>query len=303
MFMKRPIIKLLIILFTIVITIIAILPINRNYKTVPWMKDLSDQILINEMVIPGTHDSGAMHSIFDVAGKCQDLNIQQQLKIGVRFLDIRLRLKNDELEVVHSFVEQKLSFRSVLEDVSNFIEENKTEFIIMSIKQDESPVNSTINFDDKVIADLSNYKSILFDNNLPTTLKEARGNIYILNRFTSKEVGIPAYDNWMDSTTFDLNDLHIQDNYCVNDFETKKNDIINAFNYSSQNSNLVLNFTSCYLDNAFPPSYAGTIAKDVNKWLNEYIEEVNNVSGIIIMDFVTKELVEKVYKVNDYENN
>lgn len=65
------------------------------------------------MVIPGTHDSGAMHSIFDVAGKCQDLNIQQQLKIGVRFLDIRLRLKNDELEVVHSFVEQKLSFRSV----------------------------------------------------------------------------------------------------------------------------------------------------------------------------------------------
>lgn len=173
----------------------------------------------------------------------------------------------------------------------------------MSIKQDESPVNSTINFDDKVIADLSNYKSILFNNNLPTTLKEARGNIYILNRFTSKEVGIPAYDNWMDSTIFDLNDLHIQDNYCVNDFETKKNDIINAFNYSSQNSNLVLNFTSCYLDNAFPPSYAGTIAKDVNKWLNEYIEEVNNVSGIIIMDFVTKELVEKVYKVNDYENN
>lgn len=42
MFMKRPIIKLLIILFTIVITIIAILPINRNYKTVSWMKDLSD---------------------------------------------------------------------------------------------------------------------------------------------------------------------------------------------------------------------------------------------------------------------
>lgn len=68
------------------------------------MKNLDDSLLISDMTIPGTHDSGALHSIFDVAGKCQDLNIKQQLKVGVRFLDIRLRLKNNELEVVHSFV-------------------------------------------------------------------------------------------------------------------------------------------------------------------------------------------------------
>ena len=226
---KKQTIKLLIIFFTIIITIIALVPINKNYKTVSWMKDLNDQTIINEMVIPGTHDSGAMHSIFDVAGKCQDLSIAKQLKIGVRFLDIRLRLKNNELEVVHSFVEQKISFKSVLEDVNSFIENNKTEFIIISIKQDESPINSNLNFDEKVIADLSNYKSILFDASLPKTLGEARGNIYILNRFTNKEIGIPAYSNWLDSTTFDLNSLHIQDNYCVNDFETKKNDILNTF--------------------------------------------------------------------------
>lgn len=299
--MKKNIYKLLIVLFVIIVTIIALVPINKNYTTVSWMKNLDDSLLISDMAIPGTHDSGALHSIFDVAGKCQDLNIKQQLKVGVRFLDIRLRLKNNELEVVHSFVEQKSSFESVLKDINDFIEQNDSEFLIVSIKQDESPVNSNINFDDKVITDISKYKSILLDTILPTTLGEARGNIYILNRFTNKEVGIPAYSNWQDSTTFDLNNLHIQDNYCINDFNTKKNDIIEAFNYSKNNNNLVLNFTSCYLDDAFPPSYAGTIAKEVNKWLDRYLETEEDISGIIIIDFATSKLVKKIYMENNYE--
>lgn len=302
--MKKIIYRIIIVIFVILVTIIALIPINKNYISVAWMIGIDDQTPINEMVIPGSHDSGAMHSIFDVAGKCQDLSIKKQLQVGVRFLDIRLRLKNNELEVVHSFVEQKISFKSVLEDVSTFIENNKSEFLIISIKQDESPINSTIPFDEKVINDLSKYNSILLDNNLPKTLGEARGNIYILNRFTNKEVGIPAYANWLDSTTFDLNNLHVQDNYCVNDFETKKNDIINAFNYSKESDDkIILNFTSCYLDNAFPPSYAGTIAKDVNKWLSKYLDENEISSGIIIMDFVTEELVKKVFMENNYETN
>lgn len=299
--MKKNIYKLLIVLFVIIVTIIALVPINKNYTTVSWMKNLDDSLLISDMAIPGTHDSGALHSIFDVAGKCQDLNIKQQLKVGVRFLDIRLRLKNNELEVVHSFVEQKSSFESVLKDINDFIEQNDSEFLIVSIKQDESPVNSNINFDDKVITDISKYKSILLDTILPTTLGEARGNIYILNRFTNKEIGIPAYSNWQDSTTFNLNNLHIQDNYCINDFNTKKNDIIEAFNYSKNNNNLVLNFTSCYLDDAFPPSYAGTIAKKVNKWLDRYLETEEDISGIIIIDFATSKLVKKIYMENNYE--
>ena len=127
--MKKIINKLIIVIVVIIVTIIALVPINKNYESVNWMKQLDDKTLINEMVIPGSHDSGAMHSIFDVAGKCQDLSIKKQLKIGVRFLDIRLRLKNNELEVVHSFVEQKISFKSVLEDISYYISNNKSEFL------------------------------------------------------------------------------------------------------------------------------------------------------------------------------
>ena len=42
------------------------------------------------------------------------LSIKKQLKVGIRFLDIRLQLVNDELVVVHSFVDQDLTFKYVL---------------------------------------------------------------------------------------------------------------------------------------------------------------------------------------------
>lgn len=302
---KTVIIKISIVICMILITLLAFIPINKNYKPVTWMKNINDNTLITEMAIPGSHDSGATRSLFDVSGKCQDLDISKQLNIGVRFLDIRLKLLNNELVVVHSFVDQKLKFNKVLDDINDFITKNKSEFLIISIKEDDSPKNSNIDFDETVISQLSKYKTIVFDNTLPKTLKEARGKVYILNRFTNEEIGIHAYSGWHDSTSFELNNLYVQDNYCINDFETKKNDILNTFNYSNiNNDKLILNFTSCYLDNAFPPTYAGSIAKNINNWLLEYIPNDNdNISGIIIMDFVTEKLVRQIYMENNYEKN
>ena len=65
---------------------------------------------------------------------------------------------------------------------------------------------------------------------------------------------------------------------------------------------MYLNYTSCYLNGVFPPTYAGTPARKINKWLNDYLDE-NAIEGIVIMDFVTKDLVQKVYEVNYEKNN
>ena len=110
MIKNKTLLTILILTLSIVISIFAMVPINKNYKVDPWMKNVNDDRLITTMSIPGTHDSGATHSIFDVAGKCQDLNIKTQLKIGVRFFDIRLQQVNDKFNVVHSFVDQKTKF-------------------------------------------------------------------------------------------------------------------------------------------------------------------------------------------------
>lgn len=296
---KDNIIKMLILVIVLFISIFALIPFNGIYKTNIWMKDVDDNKLIAEMSIPGTHDSGATHSIFDVSGKCQDLTIKEQLKIGVRFFDIRLQIVNNELNVVHSFVDQKLKFEKVMKDINSFTEENPTEFIIISLKEDADSKNSTIDFDGKLIDELKKYSNISFENKLPNTLKEARGKIYILNRFSSDDIGIPAYFGWMDSTSFNLDSLYVQDNYCINDINVKKQDILNAIKYTNDNNILSLNFTSCYFDYGFPPTYAVFPAIDINTWFIDYLEsDKDSHLGIMVMDFITKDICDEIIKRN-----
>lgn len=288
-------------LLSVIISSFALLPINKSSSKSPdlWMQKVNDDFLINELSIPGTHDSGALHSIFDVSGKCQDINIKTQLNIGVRFFDLRLQLVNDEFKIVHSFVDQNLSFTSVMKDLSSFIRSNSSEFLIISLKKEESDINSSKSFKDALLDELTNYDDVLcFDSLLPKTLKEARGKIYIIDRY-DLSVGISAYSGWVDSSTFTINDLYVQDNYRIDNIDIKKQDILSTIKYSKENNDkLVLNFTSCYLDYGFPPTYAGTSARLINPWLKEQIKDTNDNLGIIVADFIDKELAESIYKRN-----
>ena len=146
--MNMNIIKhLSLILLSIILTLVAVLPMqNGKADRSDWMADLEDDASLNSLTIPGTHDSGALHSIADISGKCQTLTIREQLKIGVRFLDIRLQLVDNKLKVVHSFVDQMTDFEDTLSDMVNFIRNNGSEFLIVSIKEDASPKRSDKEF-------------------------------------------------------------------------------------------------------------------------------------------------------------
>ena len=169
-----------VILLALIISIFAMVPIDKSHDAYSknWLKNVDDNAKITEVSLPGTHDSGATHSIADVAGKCQDLSIKTQLEIGVRFFDLRLQLVNDEFKIVHSFVDQNLKFSAVLEDLYSFIKENNSEYLIISIKEEASPVNSTLWFDEALIRDFEEYKK---DNN------------FLYNRISFK-VNAVAYD-------------------------------------------------------------------------------------------------------------
>ena len=291
------------ILVIVLVTIFSFVPVesvDTDATASQWMKNVDDDTRLTEMSIPGSHDSGAMHSIGDVAGKCQDLSINNQLDIGIRFFDIRLKLKNNEFVVVHGPVEQNLEFETVLTDFVSFIEENNSETLIISIKKEAESSNSTLTFDEALIQQLTTYDDVVvFDDTLPETLGEARGKIYIISRYEDSTIGIPAYEGWEDSTSFVLNDFYVQDNYKISDVNDKIEDIKKTFTYSSSNvDKLSLNFASCYLSNGFPPSYAGTTAKQINVWLMEHLDEYDGSLGIVICDFVTSDLAEKIYERN-----
>lgn len=294
---KNMIKHLSLILLSIILTLVAVLPMQKGKADrSDWMADLDDDASLNSLTIPGTHDSGALHSLAEISGKCQSLSVEEQLKIGVRFLDIRLQLVDNELKVVHSFVDQLTDFEDVLDDLLAFIRNHEGEFLIVSIKEDASPKRSDRMFADLLEEMLLSYPEINTERALPESVGEARGAIHIVARYKNSTIGLPCYDGWKDDDTFVLGDIYIQDNYRVPNAEEKIADIRSTYSVAMEkNHALVLNFTSCYLETCFPPIYAGLPAHKINRdtqkaLLNEY----DGPLGVLVCDFMTTELADVI---------
>ena len=95
-----------------------------------WMSRIDDSKKLILMNIPGTHDSAAycMNRISFKCAKTQDLTIKEQLEIGIRDFDIRIFQAHEDT----SQDDRKLTYKSVLLDVKNFLEKNPTEAVLFS---------------------------------------------------------------------------------------------------------------------------------------------------------------------------
>ena len=236
--------------------------------------------------MPGSHDTMALYSIADLAGQCQSLSLHDQLNLGVRFLDIRLKEDHDKLKAVHGFIDQKVSFETITKTIEQFIEKNPSEFIIMSIKEEADPSNSEISFENSLKSYL-NKDIYLKDTELPSKLGDVRGKVMLLSRYENSTIGVPAYDGWKDSASFTLpNDIYVQDTYQITSTEQKQDEIVKCFNEAGHA--LKINFLSAYRTDTFPPSYAVSAAEDINPWINEEINKYND-RNIVLYDFVTEE--------------
>ena len=299
---KNILLSLGVIVVSLIVSIFAFVPISNIHPKdgATWMSKVDGDTLINNLSMPGTHDSGATHSIFDVSGKCQDDSISSQLNMGVRFLDLRLQARKDEFHIVHSFVDQALTFESVLNDCVKFVRKNTSEFLILSIKEEADAVDSTKWFEELVLEYINEYPDVIKkDKALPATLEECRGNIYIISRFRADNVGIEAHYGWADNASFEYNGLYVQDYYDCGNKDNKTTAIASAFEVSKTTQDkLVLNFTSCYFSDPFPPTYAGTAANAINPWLDDFLSNFEGDTGIVIMDFVSSNLTTSIYRRN-----
>ena len=259
---------------------------SGSEKYANWMSQLDDNVSIRNINMPGSHDTMALYSIADLAGQCQSLSLHDQLNLGVRFLDIRLKEDHDKLKAVHGFIDQKVSFETITKTIEEFIERNPSEFIIMSIKEEADPSNSEISFENSLKSYL-NKDIYLKDTELPNKLGDVRGKVMLLSRYENSTIGVPAYEGWKDSVSFTLpNDIYVQDAYQITSAEQKQNEIVKCFNEAGHA--LKINFLSAYHTDTFPPSYAVSSAEDINPWINEEISKYND-RNIVLYDFVTEE--------------
>ena len=68
---------------------------NDNSK---WMKNINDEVLVNEIIMPGSHDAGSYKMVW--LGETQQFSIEKQLQMGVRYFDIRVnKVDNNFLNI------------------------------------------------------------------------------------------------------------------------------------------------------------------------------------------------------------
>lgn len=115
-----------------------------SYDLKSWMGAIADDTWLSAMTIPGTHDSCARSNVPFV--RTQYLSITQQLALGVRFFDLRLRTHDDgKLYCYHGGMPvglpKNLSFDEVMGQVWDFISprdgKRPTETVLISINNDD----------------------------------------------------------------------------------------------------------------------------------------------------------------------
>lgn len=105
-----------------------------------WMSTIDNNTHIQDMNIPGTHDSltWMVNGISSPFTKTQDLSLFDQLNSGVRFIDLRIGMQNNQIMFFHGSI--LLDNTAQLEDVFwglyYWLDANPTETILVSIKID-----------------------------------------------------------------------------------------------------------------------------------------------------------------------
>ncbi|GHA97127.1 phosphatidylinositol-specific phospholipase C [Streptomyces chryseus] len=108
----------------------------RTLSVQDWMAGLGDSTPIQRLTIPGTHDSGARVGGPWVA--CQNTAVADQLRAGIRFLDVRCRVTGDSFAIHHGAYYQNLMFGDVLIACRDFLRERPSETVLMRVKQEYS---------------------------------------------------------------------------------------------------------------------------------------------------------------------
>ncbi len=134
-----------------------------EYPYYNWMTDYIDgSTLLKDVVIPGAHDAGAADldgSMFSPGRYllvCQNASVGDQLKEGVRYFDIRTRLKGDTLYIQHAdYICQK--FSSVVQDIADYLIDGK-DMLILNIQHftDDDTATATFEYLESHIADFRN---------------------------------------------------------------------------------------------------------------------------------------------------
>jgi hypothetical protein len=209
----------------------GLLTFTIHQDTVPlanerWMAKLNGDVPLCDINLPGSHDSAAIF-VVNTPWRDQDATITEQLRGGIRALDVRLKVLSTgtgmyQFLTCHgSFnagpVGVYQSLESLLDECATFLRLNSTESIVMSIKMDDwdghQGASGAVLTALRTLLD--SYPVLTGLTAMPT-LRQARSHIYLFNRInTDPNLGVPLdivenQEAYSPSTAFPI---YVQDHY------------------------------------------------------------------------------------------
>ncbi len=182
----------------------------------PKNKKITDTTLI------GTHNSAASSAykktLASPFSDCQNTTITEQLKMGIRALDLRLRFINNYIGIHHGQIYYNVGFSSILNEIAQFLRANKTQFVVLVLKR-EHTIENTRDPQDIFAKCLEQFEDLILKATQDLTLHNMQGHMIIFTR--SAELFEPkfvrAIDNWGD------NMISYTDNFIIQDLYNPKN--------------------------------------------------------------------------------
>lgn len=177
-----------------------------------WMSYVNGNKYLDELSIPGTHDSGTCSVDNDTEpqssqAKCQQDYIPTQLLEGVRYFDIRLgKGENPGIDHGACYLLKKDGNFMHLSDVigyfNTFLSENPTEALIMLVSRgnDEATDESLTTALGKVFDE---NPDLFYTSSRIPTLGEVRGKIVLLRRFGLAGNSVSSHTWGLDLTQWD----------------------------------------------------------------------------------------------------
>ena len=154
------------------------------------MKNISETKKVIDLFIPGTHDS-ATSGVDIPFVTTQSKDIMGQLNDGIRFVDIRINRVNingtSGIVLTHGPVPLFKEFwKDAFDPVKKFLHKNPSEFVVISIKEDE--LTATGRISDKDVALILRYGIFVSTKTAleELTVKDCRGKMIFLNRINKE---------------------------------------------------------------------------------------------------------------------
>lgn len=268
-----------------------------------WMASVNDDKRLTHLSIPGTHESCAR--VGGPLAQCQDYSLHDQCVFGVRFFDIRCRHVNDCFMIHHGPIYQQMSFGNDVRDVFiDFLKNHPQETIIMCVKEEHTPAENTRSFEDTMNWYIQGNEQYFYLETGNPTLKEMRGKIVLVRRFSSYISPFGNEIHFRDNAIFDSYDtIHarVQDVYVVGTLFDRPakwsrfSQILNeARDSGSETDILYLDFGSGTSAFCYPYS----VCEFVNPRCGNYLASNPNAHcGILLLDYINAHYNDIPYQI------